>query len=660
MSATLYYIFCAVLSIGVLFGIAMMSKVKTAVMGNAISATSVLLGIFLTLFYNHIFSVWTIYAFLVIGVLIGATLATRVKMIQMPQMVALLNGIGGFASACVGVLSSLRIGSFSPQYVGFTNVTATLAMIVGSVTLFGSLIAAGKLHKLLPQKPVIWKNHTLVIYLSLILLLAVVVYSYFANYISETFIVLAVSLIFSFIFGIAFSIRVGGADMPITISLLNSLSGVAGAIAGMAVSDILLVAVGGIVGASGLLLTQIMCRSMNRKLLDILTGKTSMPTKKKTVKSSVASDQILHEQSENKFVELINTTKSSKAGILRNAKSVIIVPGYGMALAQAQHQVRQLADLLESRGAEVKYAIHPVAGRMPGHMNVLLAEADVPYEKLYEMDSINDSFSTCDAVIVIGANDVLNPSARDAEGTPIYGMPVLNVDHAKHIFICNFDTKPGYSGVDNPLYHRAEGVYLYLGDAKETVSSLIKDINQAEASVSDNTWERNEESSGSVLKDAKSVIIVPGYGMALAQAQHQVRQLADLLESRGAEVKYAIHPVAGRMPGHMNVLLAEADVPYEKLYEMDSINDSFSTCDAVIVIGANDVLNPSARDAEGTPIYGMPVLNVDHAKHIFICNFDTKPGYSGVDNPLYHRAEGVYLYLGDAKESLNKIMSILK
>ncbi|HOG18994.1 MAG TPA: NAD(P)(+) transhydrogenase (Re/Si-specific) subunit beta, partial [Salinivirgaceae bacterium] len=344
-----------------------------------------------------------------------------------------------------------------------------------------------------------------------------------------------------------------------------------------------------------------------------------------------------------------------KAEVLQKAKSVIIVPGYGMALAQAQHLVRQLADKLESNGAQVRYAIHPVAGRMPGHMNVLLAEADVSYDQLYEMDAINDDFKNTDAVIVIGANDVLNPAARDAVDTPIYGMPVLNVDQAKEVFICNFDLNPGYAGVDNPLYKKESGVHLLLGDAKESVSRLISLLDSKPAQGSD----AKKDNSAEVLKKAKSVIIVPGYGMALAQAQHLVRQLADKLESNGAKVRYAIHPVAGRMPGHMNVLLAEADVSYEQLYEMDAINDDFKNTDAVIVIGANDVLNPAARDAVDTPIYGMPVLNVDQAKEIFICNFDLSPGYAGVDNPLYKKESGVHLLLGDAKESVSKLINMI-
>lgn len=254
--------------------------------------------------------------------------------------------------------------------------------------------------------------------------------------------------------------------MPITISLLNSFSGVAGGIAGVAVGDGLLVAIGGIVGASGLLLTQIMCRAMNRSLVSILLGSTSKKSHKPKVKVQEKKEEPVAEEKK---------SKDTVEDILSKAKKVIIVPGYGMALAQAQSNVKALADKLESKGAEVKYAIHPVAGRMPGHMNVLLCEVDVPYDKLYEMDAINDEFKECDAAIIVGANDVVNPAANTAEGTPIYGMPVLSVEEAKNIIICNFDTKPGYAGVPNPLYE-SENTIMMLGDAKETVSQLTASV----------------------------------------------------------------------------------------------------------------------------------------------------------------------------------------
>ncbi len=487
MSA-LQILISALLAVLVLAGISMMSKVKTAVAGNLLSALAMLCGIVATLLFAGVVSVWTIYVSILTGALAGSLLAARVKMIQMPQTVALFNGLGGGASALVGLMSIHGDGAF-------VRFTALLAVAVGMVTLVGSLIAAGKLHRVLPQKPVVWKGHALCTLLFLALALGSVVAGVFVEGAGLTMCLVG-AFVFASLFGLWFSLRVGGADMPITISLLNSLSGVAGAIAGMAIGDVFLVAVGGIVGASGLLLTQIMCRAMNRKLISILTGGTVKPSPE----TPVAENEKLVERImdlEKKIRELeamvadlearvkvldgqLNAAPAEKAptaaAVLSQAKDVIIVPGYGMALAQAQHQVRQLADKLESRGARVRFAIHPVAGRMPGHMNVLLAEADVDYEKLFEMDAINDDFKNADAVVVIGANDVLNPAARDAVGTPIYGMPVLNVDQAPEVIVCNYDLKPGYAGVDNPIYSRDKGVYLELGDAKETLMRLISEI----------------------------------------------------------------------------------------------------------------------------------------------------------------------------------------
>ena len=654
MDQTLIYVISALLSLLVMVGIALMSKVRYASLGNSLSALAILAGIVFTLLTKEnngtpIITAWTLYPSLAIGALIGGLFATRVKMIQMPQLVALLNGLGGGASALVGILSVAGIGERLAA-TAFSNFTGYLAIGIGLITLVGSLVAAGKLHRLLPQKPQVWAFHSMATVLSLVVMAILILIGTFSQYEGmPVFWLIAGVAIFSSLFGLYFSIRVGGADMPITISLLNSLSGVAGAIAGMAIGDVLLVAVGGIVGASGLLLTQIMCRAMNRSLLSILLG-----TKKKVAAPAPSSVATASPAAAPK-VEV----KKTPGEVLSTAKRVIIVPGYGMALAQAQHEVKQLADALRKGGAEVRFAIHPVAGRMPGHMNVLLAEANVPYDDLFEMEAINDDFAKVDAAIVIGANDVLNPAARNAEGTPIYGMPVLNVDQAPFVVICNYDLKPGYAGVENPLYTREEGVALLTGDAKETVSALLTDYQKALAgngAAAPKTEANDKPTVGAILSTAKRVIIVPGYGMALAQAQHEVKQLADKLRSKGAEVRFAIHPVAGRMPGHMNVLLAEANVPYEDLFEMEAINDDFAKVDAAIVIGANDVLNPAARNAEGTPIYGMPVLNVDQAPYVVICNYDLKPGYAGVENPLYTREEGVALLTGDAKESLACLM----
>ncbi|MDY6102359.1 MAG: NAD(P)(+) transhydrogenase (Re/Si-specific) subunit beta [Porphyromonas sp.] len=640
----------------VLAGLWMMSRVSSSVNGNRTSILAMILAILVAFWGHGMVPLLCTLFFILIGLVIGFMMARKVKMIEMPEMVGLLNGLGGGASALVGIvtlmgitspevsITSAGIHADSFSLGAFESSTGVLAVIVGMITLVGSLIAAGKLHRVIDGRPKVIKNHSLYLTIALVLCGVFFIWSFFGVNDGNAAWIICLSVLFAALFGGLFTIRVGGADMPITISLLNSLSGVAGSIAGMAIGNVMLVAIGGIVGASGLLLTQIMCRAMNRSLGDILLGKTAAPAGKKAAPKATAPAAAPAAPAAKK--------EASLPEILHDAKKVIIVPGYGMALAQAQHQVKQLADTLRRNGAEVRFAIHPVAGRMPGHMNVLLAEADVPYDDLFEMERINDDFKETDLVIVIGANDVLNPAAREAEGTPIYGMPVLNVDQAKHIVICNYDLKPGYAGVENPLYTRKEGVTMCLGDAKETVADLVSAATQAPAKA-----DAAPDDTAKLLHEAKEVIIVPGYGMALAQAQHEVKHLADALTRNGAHVRFAIHPVAGRMPGHMNVLLAEADVPYDDLFEMERINDDFKSTDLVVVIGANDVLNPAAREAEGTPIYGMPVLNVDQAKHIIICNYDLKPGYAGVENPLYTRKEGVTMCLGDAKETVGDLLA---
>jgi H+-translocating NAD(P) transhydrogenase subunit beta len=459
LSDSVYYILCVVLASAVLLGIHLMSKVETARLGNQISAISIALGIIITLIKKDILPVWLIYPGMVIGLIVGLILAKKVKMIQMPQLVALLNGIGGTASAIVASFALITLYQ-SPEIFGKT--TASLAIVIGSVTLFGSLVAAGKLHKILSQKPVIFPSHATFTSILLVGLLVTILLGGFLNVIPVP-VLLSIMVIFSAAFGVIFSIRVGGADMPITISLLNSLSGLAAAIAGFAVTDILLVAVGGIVGASGLFLTQIMCRAMNRSLMDILLGKTAVAGTKEEKAVQKAPEAETEEE----------LKPADPMEIVKAAKSVIIVPGYGMALAHAQHLVKNLAQKLTAGGAVVKYAIHPVAGRMPGHMDVLLIEAGVPFEDVYEMDDINEEFKEADAVIVIGANDVINPSARNAEGTPIYGMPILNVDQCRNIIIFNYDLKPGYSGVDNPIYNRKSGVWVIQGDAKDTITEFL-------------------------------------------------------------------------------------------------------------------------------------------------------------------------------------------
>ena len=448
----------------VLLGIKWMSSPKTAVRGNRLSAFSMLAAIVMVLWKNEILSVPLLWVAMAIGGIIGYIMSVRATMIQMPQMVALLNGLGGGASALVALAEVIDSYSVLPA---FNKIAGQLGLIVGGLTFSGSLIAAAKLDRRMTQRPIVLKNHNLLLNGCIVVMLILSALTLGIESAALPISILVVLL--SLTYGVLFAIRVGGADMPITISLLNSFSGLAGSIVGFTISEPLLVAVGAIVGASGLILTQIMCKAMNRSLASVLSGAVASPPKAAKEKAPAV------EKPQAADSEPAKPEKKTPGEILAEAKKVIIVPGYGMALAQAQSQVKQLMDILEDRGAEVKFAIHPVAGRMPGHMNVLLAEVDVPYEKLCEMDDINPEFAETDVAIVVGACDVVNPAANTAEGTPIYGMPVLDVDKAKHVIVCNLDTNPGYSGVDNPLYEM-DHVYLLLGDAKQTLDSLIKEV----------------------------------------------------------------------------------------------------------------------------------------------------------------------------------------
>ena len=647
MSTLLYNVIAVILALAILYGLNLMSNVKTAVRGNILSAVAMACAILITMYKDDSLGSPTLWTAIALGTAFGLFLSNKVKMIQMPQLVAFLHGFGGGAAALVGIIMLTDVGVPSL----FHRIDACLALCSGMTTIAGSFVAAGKLHQLLPQRPIVLPNHSRIINILLgVMLVALCIYNIAPNFLPSLFIFIMFAT--GALFGIVFTIRVGGADMPITISLLNSMGGISCAIAGFAVSDPLLIAVGGIVGSAGLMLTRVMCKAMNRTLTPILLGQSSVsgagcPASKASAPQAAQPVQPAQAAAQK---------DADVARLLTTAQRVIIVPGYGMALAQAQHKVKQLADALEARGARVDYAIHPVAGRMPGHMNVLLAEANVDYEHMLEMDVVNPMFADADLVIVVGANDVVNPAANTAEGTPIYGMPILEADKAKAVIICNYDQKPGYAGVDNPLYARP-GVIMMLGDAAQTVGKLVSLASGAAPAAQTEAPKQESAPDGlQALKTARRVIIVPGYGMALAQAQHKVKQLADALEARGAKVDYAIHPVAGRMPGHMNVLLAEANVDYEHMLEMDVVNPMFADADLVIVVGANDVVNPAANTAEGTPIYGMPILEADKAKAVIICNYDQKPGYAGVDNPLYARP-GVTLLLGDASASLDRLLA---
>jgi len=452
MSDTAYYIICAVLTLGILAGISLMSRVRSAVFGNRISAVCMAAAILVTLYKNNLLSDAGLWICLAIGLAIGIVMTFRTRMIEMPQLVALLNGLGGAASALVALVS-LPGGNGND----FAGITASLALIVGLITLAGSLVAAGKLHKILPQKPQTWPAQSFITTSSIIAaFLALVLMAAGWLPIGAA---IAVMVLASLLFGIAFAVRVGGADMPITISLLNSLSGVAGAIAGMAINDPLLVAVGGVVGASGLLLTQIMCKAMNRSLTNVLFGKLE------AAEGSATADEV--------YGGKVKATSGEEVAMLfENARRVVIVPGYGMAVAQAQHTVRDLTNLLESRGVEVEFGVHPVAGRMPGHMNVLLAEAEIPYEQLKEMDEINPTFAQTDVVLVIGANDVVNPLARTDPKCPIAGMPILDVDKARTVVVVKRSLSPGFAGIPNPLF-AADNTLMLFGDGKKALLDLI-------------------------------------------------------------------------------------------------------------------------------------------------------------------------------------------
>ena len=472
--SSVYYVLCIVLAGLVLLGISMMSKVKTALWGNLLSCACMAAAIVLTIIRYDFSGKWLwLLVGLVPAAIAGAILAKKVKMIEMPQTVAMLNGFGGAASALVAAVTltdGKTIGAFEAVTVG-------IALVIGMVTLLGSILAAGKLAKWFNQRPVILKGHkTWVLLAGILAVLCILPLVLCQGNNGQLILFTLLCAVLAGAFGWLFVLRVGGADMPITISLLNSLSGVAGGIAGMAIGEPLLVAVGGIVGASGLILTEVMCRAMNRKLSAILTGATTVSAVPK------AADPVHEEKEEpaekaapvEEAAPVVDKEAEEKKVFeaFKAAKNVIIVPGYGMALSQAQYAVRELKDALEAHGATVRFAIHPVAGRMPGHMNVLLCEVDIPYEDLFQMEDINDDFKAADVTLVIGANDVMNPAANTAEGTPIYGMPVLNVGDCGHVIICNFDLNPGYAGVPNPLYERTEGVALLIGDAKESLNKL--------------------------------------------------------------------------------------------------------------------------------------------------------------------------------------------
>ncbi len=456
--------FYIVVAAAVLGGIRLLSSPRYAWWGNVVAALAILSAIILVLGQHQLLTAGTVLIALAIGSIVGAALAVRVKMIQMPQLVALLNGCGGAASALIALAEASNPLTMAAPTLSMFAVTG-LAVAVGSFTLSGSLVAAGKLHGMVNEQAVILPRHSL---LTVGVVAILLVYWAIGAFLQPGGVWLyALTLLpFALALGVIVTIRIGGADMPVVITFLNAASGVAASLCGFVTQNALLVACGAMVGASGVLLSHKMCCAMNRSLMTVFLG---FETQKLDGCDQGAIDVTKRADSER--IDQLGLSIE----LLKDAAEVIIVPGYGMAVSQAQFKVWELSRALEARGARVRFAIHPVAGRMPGHMNVLLAEAGVPYEKLLEMDAINEDFPTTDVGLVVGACDVVNPAAMNVPGTPISGMPILKVHNSKHVVICKRTRKPGYSGVENPLFYDDQVIFLP-GDATSTVEALIKGV----------------------------------------------------------------------------------------------------------------------------------------------------------------------------------------
>tara|TARA_R110000868_G_scaffold134523_3_gene346574 strand:+ start:833 stop:2215 length:1383 start_codon:yes stop_codon:yes gene_type:complete len=441
------YVIAAALFI---FGLKLLGHPSTARKGNALSSLAMLLAIVVTLLDLNIVSYQWIIIAMIAGSVVGIFAARMIAMTAMPEMVSLLNGIGGLASLFVAWSTMVAPTEMSL----FILVVTFLALLIGGVTFSGSLVAWGKLSERIVGRPIMFRGQALV---NLLVVLAViasgVMFVLFPLQPEYLYVAIALSLLF----GVMLVIPIGGADMPVVISLLNSYSGLAACAAGFALHNNLLIVAGSLVGASGIILTQIMCKAMNRSLVNVLfSGFQSVSNEKMVIEGEVKA-----------------LSADDAYYVLEAAQSIVVIPGYGMAVAQAQHAMKELQMLLEENGAEVAYAIHPVAGRMPGHMNVLLAEADVSYEQLFEMDEINKRIENFDVAMVIGANDVVNPAAREMKGSPIYGMPVINADLAKNVFVLKRGMASGFAGVDNPLFFKPNCRMIF-GDAKETLNSIIR------------------------------------------------------------------------------------------------------------------------------------------------------------------------------------------
>ncbi|MEZ5425677.1 MAG: NAD(P)(+) transhydrogenase (Re/Si-specific) subunit beta [Pyrinomonadaceae bacterium] len=444
----LSYVLAAILFV---FGLKQLGSPATARRGNLLSSAGMLIAVIVTLFDKQIIDYKWIIVGVILGSIIGAAAARVVAMTAMPEMVALFNGSGGLASLLVGFAAI-----FLTKNSEFKLITIILSILIGGVTFTGSVVAWGKLSEKISGKPVLFTGQQILnILLAAAILVCGVLFAINPENLSLIYVVIALS----FVLGVMVVIPIGGADMPVVISLLNSYSGLAACAAGFAINNIILIVAGSLVGASGIILTNIMCKAMNRSLSNVLfSGFGSVKQIGGTVEGEVKP-----------------ITPEDAFYILEAASNVLIVPGYGLAVAQAQHVVKELQQLLENNGAEVFYAVHPVAGRMPGHMNVLLAEADVSYDLLQEMEAVNPRMETFDVAVVIGANDVVNPDARDNETSPIYGMPIINVDHAGTVFVLKRSMASGFAGIENPLFFKPNTRMLF-GDAKESISALVREF----------------------------------------------------------------------------------------------------------------------------------------------------------------------------------------
>ena len=452
--SNIFYVLASVLFI---LGIKKLSHPKTARNGNFIAASGMLIAILATLLSYGKIDLQMILVGMLIGSVIGATFALKVEMTQMPQMVAIFNGFGGSASALVAAAEFLKTGDIS----AFTMGTIVVSIFVGTLTFTGSFIAFGKLQGFISGQPIVFPGQQVINALFAIGLL--ILGFYLVQEPNEMNFFYGV-IIISAILGITLTIPIGGADMPVVISLLNSYSGIAAAATGFVLVNNGLIISGALVGASGLILTNIMCRGMNRSLANVIFG-------------AVGLEQESSQGASGKQVSIKSYSTEEAAMIFDAAEKIIVVPGYGLAVAQAQHAIREVAEFLESKDKQVLYAIHPVAGRMPGHMNVLLAEANIPYEQLKDLDEVNPEFEDCDVALVLGANDVVNPAARHDTSSPIYGMPILDVDESRTVIINKRTMNTGFAGIQNELFGFDNSIMVF-GDAKDMLQQLLKDLKE--------------------------------------------------------------------------------------------------------------------------------------------------------------------------------------